>query len=160
MEAMSLFLDQWLSLIIDTVLIIGVFFLWLTWYRNGRRQQHLEQLLASTAQQLDEATHHLNEATKLISRVQQQEEARLQKKHTPAPPEPRMVEPPRRQEPAARAAPPTPALPPENSSQATMILRMKREGETPEVIAERLDIPLAQVKLVLKMYAPSSKSVA
>jgi len=141
MEAMSLFLDQWLSLIIDTVLIIGVFFLWLTWYRNGRRQQHLEQLLASTAQQLDEATHHLNEATKLISRVQQQEEARLQ-------------------EPAARAAPPTPALPPENSSQATMILRMKREGETPEVIAERLDIPLAQVKLVLKMYAPSSKSVA
>jgi len=160
MEALTSFLDQWLSLIIDVVLIIGVFFLWLTWYRNGRRQQHLEQLLASTAQQLDEATHHLNQATQLISRVQQQEEQRLEKKVEPEQPKPRAEEPPRHEEPVIRQEAATRNVPPENSSQATMILRMKREGETPDAIAERLDIPLAQVKLVLKMYAPASKSAA
>ncbi len=160
MEGATSFLDQWLSLIIDVILIIGVFFLWLTWYRNGRRQQHLEQLLANTALQLDEATQHLNQATQMISQVQQQEEQRLEKKVEPEQPKPRSVETPRHEEPVIRQEAPTRSVPPENSSQATMILRMKREGETPEAIAERLDIPLAQVKLVLKMYAPSSKSAA
>jgi len=154
-----LFLDQWLSLLIDITLIIGVFFLWLTWYRNGRRQQRLEQLMASTAQQLDEATHHLNQATELISRVQKKEEARLSQEKPAAKPQKKMrnIEKPVHSEPVYKA-PPANNLPPENSSQATMILRMKREGETSESIAERLDIPLAQVKLVLKMYAPSSKT--
>ncbi|GAV19425.1 hypothetical protein MMIC_P0359 [Mariprofundus micogutta] len=160
MEALTLFLDQWLSLVIDVVLIIGVFFLWLTWYRNGRRQQYLEQLLASTAQQLDEATQHLNQATQLISQVQQKEEQRLESKAEPVQAKPRAVETTRPEPPVKKQAEATKNAPPENSSQATMILRMKREGETPEAIADRLDLPLAQVKLVLKMYAPSSKSAA
>ena len=153
-------LDPWLSLLIDVTLIIGVFFLWLTWYRNGRRQQKLEQLLANTAQQLDEATSHLNQATEIISRVQQQEEDRLADQTADAgKPEPRMVAAPAREKPVTKQATEN-KTPPENSTQATMILRMKREGESPEAIAERLDIPLAQVKLVLKMYAPANKSAA
>jgi len=161
MESLMLFSEQWLSLLIDITLIIGVFFLWLTWFRNGRRQQKLEQLLAATAQQLDEATRHLNQATEMISRVQQQEEQRLAKETAPVKVQQKKpaMETVTDREPLAKTEP-AKKLPPENSTQATMILRMKREGESSETIAERLDIPLAQVKLVLKMYAPSTKSAA
>jgi len=41
--------------------------------------------------------------------------------------------------------------PPPQQTQATQILRMQREGETPETIASTLDIPLAQVKLLLML---------
>jgi hypothetical protein len=34
-----------------------------------------------------------------------------------------------------------------------MMLRMKREGESAQTIAERLDMPLAQVRLLLKLHA-------
>ena len=54
-----------------------------------------------------------------------------------------------------QSLPPQP-LPPQNSTQATMILRMQREGESEESIADRLDIPLAQVKLMLKLHAASN----
>ena len=149
--------NQLISLIIDIGLIAGLFALWLTWYRNGKRQQKLELLLMETAQQLDAATLHLQQATTMIEQLKQRE-ARHQE------PAKQVVNEP------ARAAARKPSatvgddaehamkLPPENSSQATMVLRMHREGEAPEAIADRLDIPLAQVKLLLKLYA--SKSAA
>lgn len=145
---------QMISLLIDIAVIAGLFALWLVWYRNGNRQKKLEQLLAETARQLDEATQHLNQATLMIDQLKRQEE------------KPRSAEPAAYREPVqkpvrnspARAQEPPVKLPPENSTQATMVLRMHREGEEPEAIADRLDIPLAQVKLLLKLYA--SKSAA
>jgi len=145
---------QMIGLLIDIAVIAGLFALWLVWYRNGNRQKKLEQLLGETAHQLDEATQHLNQATLMIEQLKRQEE------------KPRTEELAARKEPApktvrkspARAQEPATKLPPENSTQATMVLRMHREGEKPEAIADRLDIPLAQVKLLLKLYA--SKSAA
>jgi len=143
--------NQWISLFIDIGLIAGLIALWLIWFRNGQRQQRLEQLLAETARQLDEATLHLQQATRIIEQLKQREDQT--RETTAAPKEPnikRAVQKPRATEEAK--------LPPENSSQATMVLRMHREGEEPESIADRLDIPLAQVKLLLKLY--DSKSAA
>jgi DNA-directed RNA polymerase specialized sigma24 family protein len=138
------FLNQWLGLIIDTGLVLGFFFLWLSWHRNGKRQQQLEQLLGETARQLEEATRHLSEATAAIKHLKQQEQRR------PAP----VKQARRTEQPPVKQTLVTP--PAQNSTQATMILRMKREGESPQTIAERLDMPLAQVKLLLKLHAASS----
>lgn len=124
-------LTNWLELAIDAALIVAVLLLWLSWYRNGQRQKQLEQLLKETAAQLQEATAHLSTASSVIEQI----------KRNPEP------------TPMKRAAPPdTQDSAPRNSSQATMILRMHREGESAATIADRLDLPLAQVKLLLKLH--------
>jgi len=151
------FLNQWIGLIVDTGLVLGFFFLWLSWYRNGKRQQQLEQLLGETAGQLEEATRHLSEATEAIKHLQQQEHSNARR---PAPARQARAEQVRTEQTPVKQASTTPARPPaQNSTQATMILRMKREGESPQTIAERLDMPLAQVKLLLKLHAASSAVV-
>jgi len=165
---MTQFLNDWLGLMIDGALIIGIFCLWLTWYRNGQRQQRMEQLLINTAQQLEEATMHLSLATSAIEQIQQQENKRQKDKQQGGKVVTKQYESAQAtaQQPTAVsatdiAAPslatptPPPTLPPQNSTQATMILRMQREGEPEETIADRLDIPLAQVKLMLKLHAAS-----
>lgn len=155
---MNFISGEGISLFIDVALITGVFLLWLTWYRNGQRQYRLEQLLGETAQQLDEATRHLNQATIMIQQLQKQEEIKNSPTTSFEKPAAKVetVQRPLKKEQIAEPAPAN--LPPESSTQATMVLRMHREGEKPEAIAERLDIPLAQVKLLLKLYA--SKSAA
>jgi len=136
------FLSQWLGLVIDAALVLGFFFLWLSWHRNGKRQQKLEQLLAETARQLEEATQHLSQATTSIEHLKRQEKGKTRRRTAQEIPSEQAVKPP--------------AVASQNSTQATMILRMKREGESAQTIAERLDMPLAQVKLLLKLHAASS----
>ncbi len=154
MDVMTQFLNEWLSLIIDIALLIGVFCLWFIWYRNGKRQQHMEQLLMETAQQLEEASMHLSIATSAIEQIKQQENSPPQTTRSPEPIRPKRAAPVISME---RSSAPT--VPPENSTQATMILRMQREGESEEAIADRLDLPLAQVKLMLKLHTASKSSV-
>jgi len=143
---------EWLGLIIDIALMFGIFMLWLTWHRNGNRQQAMEQLLATTAAQLDEATRHLADATQSMQQLKARQHADEEADRPQPAPEPARQQ-PRRTMPAQSD---TPRPPPQNSTQATMILRMHREGEAAETIAERLDMPLAQVKLMLKLHAASS----
>jgi len=145
MEAntINLFIHDWLGVILDAALSGAVFLLWLSWFRNGKRQQRLEQMLVETSRQLEEASRHLSQATEAIEQLKRREPVQA----------------------AASAAQQTTAtkpataqtttLPAQNSTQATMILRMQREGESPQTIAERLDMPLAQVKLLLKLNAAS-----
>jgi len=152
------FLNQWLDVFIDIGLITAFFFLWLSWYRNGKRQKQLEQLLIDTAAQLEEASQHLADATQAIEQLKKQE--RQHEQHSARRPAP--VKPARTKQPQVTSNQiasnqiASNNLPPQNSTQATMILRMKREGESPQTIAERLDMPLAQVKLLLKLNAASS----
>jgi len=150
MEMFTQLMNDWLGLVIDVSLMLGFFFLWLSWHRNGSRQRQLEALLLETANQLEEATQHLALATQAIEQIKQQEQTE------PSPPvapcQPSIASPV-----TAQAPTQTPAqaisTPPQHSTQATMILRMQREGESPETIADRLDLPLAQVKLMLKLHA-------
>jgi len=146
-NSISQFLYEWLDLIIDIGLICALFFLWLGWYRNGQRQLKLEQMLAATASQLEEASRHLSLATDAIEHLQKQEQEQEQSsaKIKPA-----------KQPSTKQLSEATSRLPSQNSTQATMILRMQREGESSQTIAERLDMPLAQVKLLLKLHAASS----
>jgi len=146
---------QMIGLLIDFAVIAGLFALWLVWYKNGNRQKKLEQLLADTANQLDEATRHLNQATVMIEQLKRQEEVA---ETTASSVDRKATQKKFRQTPSREEEEQPGKLPPQNSTQATMVLRMHREGEDAEAIADRLDIPLAQVKLLLKLYA--SKSAA
>lgn len=143
--------SQIIGLLIDIAVIAGLFVLWLTWYKNGNRQKKLEHLLAETAQQLEEASLHLNQATQVIEQLKDRE-AQNETVSAAEPVNLKSVQ--NIPEPPVQAS----QLPPESSTQATMVLRMHREGENAESIADRLNIPLAQVKLLLKLYA--SKSAA
>ena len=154
MNTMTQFLNEWLGLMIDIGLLVAFFFLWLTWYRNGKRQQHMEQLLIGTAQQLEEASMHLSLATNAIEQIKLQEKASSAKRSEPV--RQHVV---RQQESHFSEDVTLQRLPPQNSTQATMILRMQREGESEESIADRLDIPLAQVKLMLKLHAASKNTL-
>jgi len=144
------FFDQWLGILLDAGLICAVFLLWLSWFRNGKRQLRLERMLLETSSQLEAATAHLSQATAAIEQLKQQTEPRpATDKRTdrhPVPAETQRI-------PRTKPTPASPTLPAQNSTQATMILRMQREGESPQTIAERLDMPLAQVKLLLKLNA-------
>ena len=154
MTMMAQFLNEQLGLMIDVMLIAGVFCLWLIWYRNGKRQKNMEQLLMATAQQLEEATMHLSQATYAIEQLKQQEQEAPAKPFKAAEPAMRHSQ----SEPSpvtSNQVASAQSLPPQNSTQATMILRMQREGESEEGIADRLDIPLAQVRLMLKLHAAS-----
>ena len=45
-----------------------------------------------------------------------------------------------------------------NISQVAQMLRLQREGESPEKIAEKLNMPLAQIKLMLMLQSsPKAK---
>jgi len=145
-------MHDWLGLLLDVVLIVGVLVLWLTWQRNAKRQQKLEQLLMGTAQQLEEASMHLSLAMSAIEKLEKKQQ------EPPTPPPELVKKAPQEKAPAATfsmAELDAPKLPPQGSTQASMILRMQREGESEQSIAERLDIPLAQVKLMLKLHAAS-----
>ena len=153
MDALILFMHEWLGLVLDVALLGGVFCLWVLWYRNGKRQMQMEQLLIGTAQQLEEASMHLALATTAIEQLKQQENSTDIKRAEPdqhMPVAPKVKSNDGDQE---------TYVPPQGSTQATMILRMQREGESEEAIADRLDIPLAQVKLMLKIHATSKHSM-
>jgi len=144
------------GMLIDLLLLVGFAMLWFSWYRNGKRQQQLERLLLETAGQLDAATRHLEETSRLIEQLKSERNRGESVRSEPGGAA--------RSRPVQRsrgaAATPQPvaessaSLPDRNSTQATMILRMNREGECAETIADRLDLPLAQVKLLLKLHAP------
>jgi len=142
------FLNQWLGVVINSVLLLGFFFLWLSWHGNGKRQKKLENMLSETARQLEEATQHLSQVTEAMKHIKRQE---LSQSSTRPPQTARTKQP-------LNKPPPPPTVPSQNSTQATMILRMKREGDSPQTIAERLDMPLAQVNLLLKLHAASSSA--
>jgi len=161
------------SLMLDALLLIGIGALWIVWMRNGKRQQHLEQTLAETARQLQEASSHLEAATKQMAQLKSAAtRAPAPDASAPAPsktpaakarvrPATAAVQPARHTPPAAakRAYQPNASTrAPANSVNETrtgMILRMQREGETPAGIADKLELPLAQVRLLLKLQAAS-----
>ena len=153
MDAIFLFMHEWLGLVLDVALLGGVFCLWVLWHRNGKRQMQMEQLLIGTAQQLEEASMHLALATNAIEQLKEQENSADIKRAEPD--QHMLVAPKVKSNDGDQEA----YVPPQGSTQATMILRMQREGESEEAIADRLDIPLAQVKLLLKIHATSKHSM-
>jgi hypothetical protein len=151
-----------LNMAMNALMIAAIAGLWLMWARASRRQCEVESLLRATSEQLDTALIHMEQAMDHIRRLeasrtcmtpapdgkpsQKARDARGDKKSASASDEsesPRMamehVERASRAD-AAGAAP------------LTRVLRLHREGYKAEDIAVRENIPLAKVRLMLKLH--------
>jgi len=152
------------SMLLDGLLLLVMAALWWMWWQQARQRKHVETKLAEAAAQLQEATRMLDEALQHMTHLQASE--------SDAQAEPEKVldkdvqlsfstqslsmsEAYKKNDQPHRASKPkvvNPAI--ENvgqSSQSAQILRMQREGESVERIASKMNIPLAQVKLMLML---------
>ncbi|GEM_PF-2053123 len=152
------------SMLLDGLLLLVMAALWWLWWQQTRQRKQVEIKLSEAAAQLQEATKMLDEALQHIEHLQaceshheveQQSETNddvkvsfsaqslamsqtHKKNKAPKPPSKKKV--------AKQAIVNT-----SQSSQSAQISRMQREGESPESIAVKMNIPLAQVKLMLML---------
>jgi len=131
-----------IAILFNMLMVIAIGGLWMMWGRGARRQKQIETLLIATSEQLDEASRHLEEAMAHIQDVRTRENHAAN--HPPA------------AKPKVKASPSSIKLPKEarapKNSPVTSVLRMRREGYSPEDIAANQDIELAKVKLMLKLH--------
>ncbi len=142
MTDLSFISAEELATLFNLLIVTAIGGLWIMWARASRRQKRVEALLIATSEQLDEASRHLEGAMAYIQRIQHQES------HIP--------DTPRAASPELKTAPlsikqPRAAHTSKNSP-VTSVLRMHREGYSPEDIAASQDIELAKVKLMLKLH--------
>ncbi|MDQ6995161.1 MAG: hypothetical protein Q9M18_06150 [Mariprofundaceae bacterium] len=169
-----------LSMGIDVVLIMVLLAMWVFWWKQGKRTQRVETGLLEAAAQLQEATALLDDALNQIALLQRKSESQDHKKQvavtTPLEDvqddifdddiQPHFSS--RAQDllasqkanldassmqSKARVTPMKRADKPVNQGvmDVAQILRMQREGASLESIADTLNMPLAQVKLMLML---------
>jgi len=63
------------GMLFNVLIMAAVGGLWLMWARSIKRQKNVEDILAATSGQLEEATRHLEHALHEIKRLQEQQEA-------------------------------------------------------------------------------------
>lgn len=134
MPEYSLIPSNLYSMLFNATMILAIIGLWVMWLRSANRQQHVETMLADTAKQLDEATFHLEQA---MAHMRESSE----KPHTHGKDKPvQVLDNPDMETSSTLEA-----------SHTARMQRMQREGESLEDIANKLCIPLAQVKLMKKL---------
>lgn len=124
------------GIILNVLIIIAIAGLWMTWWHNLNRLQKTERLLAESIQQLEQASSQLKQATDHIRSFE------LKKR---AGEEIRTKNPPRKR--------PAPTAGASADTVLTHTLRLQREGKSGEEIADSLNIPIKQVRLMLRMHA-------
>jgi len=145
--------SELITMIFDGVLVASVIGLWVLWWKQMRQKVKIEQALMEASTQLQEATLMLNQA--LIQIQDLQSDAALDQvsfKTTDAENEDASVQEEREQRVSRSSLDRDEQYESSaNISQVAQMLRLQREGETPEKIAEKLNMPLAQIKLMLML---------
>ena len=155
------------NVVVDILIALAMGALWYLWWQQSKHRQAVEKSLMEAASQLQEATLLLDEALKQITTLKKEEYTQTDKPsiqvekanevvddgiHVQISPQARDMS---RQEEGVATVAQTKGkkafTQASQSTQAAQILRMQREGEKAEDIAMRLDIPLAQVKLMLML---------
>ncbi|MDQ6951121.1 MAG: hypothetical protein Q9M26_05595 [Mariprofundales bacterium] len=137
-----------LNILIDGAMMLALGGMWLLWLRGSRRQDAIEHKLEAASAELEEASSQLNALMPMIRDLADPRPSPLPSRHKA-----RQV-----------ASNPAPAEPPPASkeggagSQLSRLLCLHREGVAPEKIARQLDMPLAQVKLLLQVHCGAEKS--
>jgi len=152
------------SMLLDGLLLLVMGALWWLWWQQAKQRKHVEIKLGEAASQLQEATQMLDEALRQIAHLQEHES------HTETEPQLEVNDDvkvsfstqslamsqrhEKKKAPRSSSRKKTVVQPVKNvsqSSQSAQISRMQREGESPQSIAGKMDIPLAQVKLMLML---------
>jgi len=152
--------DKTISILFDVLLIAAVIGLWVLWAKQVQQRKQIEQTLVEASTQLQEATLMLNQALVQIHDLQsaggnqaavtdgvdEADEAKADEATEAI-----------KQKVQARidADAEVGDEPSSRISQVARMLRLQREGESAEKIAETLDMPLAQVKLMLMLQSNS-----
>jgi len=153
-----------LSMLLDGLLLLVMAGLWWLWWQQARQRKSIELKLVEAAGQLQEATRMLDDALQQIARVQgvepeleieQQAETTDDVTLSFSAQSLAMSDTYKK----AHGSPASKAAKAVNqsienvgqASQSAQILRMQREGESPETIASKMNIPLAQVTLMLML---------
>ncbi|MES0371998.1 MAG: hypothetical protein ABUK11_06925 [Mariprofundaceae bacterium] len=149
--------SETLSMLFDIVLILSVAGLWILWWRQVKQRRNIEQMLAEASTQLQEATLMLNQALVQIQDLQPQSESEniapiaagsagnmLEKEQLKQKIREKVSE-------GVTVGLEEQSQSTANISQVAQMLRLQREGATPEKIAQQLNIPLAQIKLMLML---------
>ncbi len=145
--------NEMLPILLDAVLILAVIGLWVLWWGQIKQRQKIEGMLTEASTQLQEATLMLNQALVQIQDLQSRDRpedavsARSSKATEPVAEE----QPGQKIEEKVQAGVESQSHASANISQVAQMLRLQREGETPEKIARKLDLPLAQIKLMLML---------
>jgi len=145
--------NETLSTIFDVVLLLSVIGLWILWWRQVQQRKGIETMLSEASNQLQEATQMLNEALYQIQELQRDKVADSDRQKT-SEERPELQAKARFKEKVVEKVSHTSAeesQPTANISQVSKMLRLQREGIEPEQIAEKLNMPLAQVKLMLML---------
>lgn len=135
-------IPEWINLIFDLVIMLALGGLWVLWWRTNHKQRAIESLLAEAAREIDRATLSLNEALEHIERIKRAPAPAPKHRESQSSPEKRPMS-------KQTEAPQT--------SQITQLLRMHREGQSEDRIANDLGLPSAQVKLLLKLHGARQK---
>jgi len=145
--------NETLSTIFDVVLLLSVIGLWILWWRQVQQRKGIETMLSEASNQLQEATQMLNEALYQIQELQRDKVADSDRQKA-SEERPELQAKARFKEKVVEKVSHTSAeesQPTANISQVSKMLRLQREGIEPEQIAEKLNMPLAQVKLMLML---------
>ena len=124
------------GLILDILLVLAVAGLWLVWWRNLNRLHKTERLLAESIEQLETASSQLQQALQHIRAFEKERQATAE----------------RRPRPAVKIQ--TAAAEPTEDAILARTLRLERQGKSAEEIADILNVPTTQVRLMLKVHAP------
>jgi len=145
--------SELITMIFDMVLIAAVIGLWGLWWQQTKQRKKIEKTLVEASTQLQEATMMLNQALVQIQSLQDDtgsnegySQAESSENNDDA-----MEE--MKQKIEARTATDleNQSESTANVSQVAQMLCLQREGVSPEKIAEKLNMPLAQVKLMLML---------
>ncbi len=157
------------NMVLNVCIVLGMGALWYLWWQQYKHRQIIESSLIEAASQLEEATMLLDEALKQIAEIKGHEHAPIERAVVKKEPEDtlndgvhvqissqakaisrkkklRTSTHHQKKQRVMDASQDT-----SQSTQTAQILRMQREGEKAENIAMHLDIPLAQVKLMLML---------
>jgi len=146
-------IDGWqgvVSLVIDGGMVIAMVGLWLLWLQGSRRQQAVELKLDAASAQLKEASAQLNALMPLLADM-------VDPRPSPAPASRAVVE-PQQQTRTPVEEEVVPKADAGGDARLSRLLCLSREGMAAENIARKLDMPLAQVKLLLQVNNHSSQS--
>lgn len=152
--------SEMLSMFFDAVLILSVAGLWLLWWRQLKQRQNIEQMLAEASTQLQEATLMLNQALVQLRDLQSQGESKdvvstLTDRTDPLEKERLQQRIKEKVRDGVTVGVEEKNQSTANISQVAQMLRLQREGATPEKIAQQLNVPLAQIKLMLMLQSGS-----
>ena len=145
-------IESWkgvISVVIDGGMVIAMIGLWLLWLQSSRRQRAVELKLDAASAQLQEASEQLNALMPLLAEM-------VDPRPSPPPPSRTVVEghQPASQPRGEPSVDHNSRAVHEDGGQAKLsrLLCLNREGVGAEQIARQLDMPLAQVKLLLQVH--------